>query len=59
LAAQIGPTARAGAQLRRGKAVQAIVGIQAGYDAILNVGQEQAASTAVVGRASHSYNSFL
>jgi hypothetical protein len=53
LAAQVGPSARAGAQLRGGEAVRAVVGVEAGdAPSVFDVGDEQAASAAVVGRQS-------
>ena len=51
LAAQVGPSTRAGAQLRRGERIRPVVGVQAGDAPVLDVRDQQAASAAVVGRA--------
>jgi hypothetical protein len=54
LAAQVGPSARAGAQLRGRQAVGAVISVQAGDAPIFNMGDQQAAATAVVSRASNT-----
>lgn len=51
LAAQVGASAWAGAQLRSGEAVGTVVGLEAGDASVFNVGDEQAASATIVGRA--------
>jgi len=51
LAAQVGPPARAGAQLGGGEAVWAVVAVEAGDASVFDMGDQQAASAAVVGRA--------
>ena len=54
LPAQICPPPRAGAQLRRGNRIRPVVGIQLEDASILDVRDQQAAPTAVVGRAADS-----
>jgi len=51
LAAQISPSTRAGTQLRSGEAVGAVVGVEARDTSVFDVGDQQAAPAAVVGRA--------
>ena len=51
LPAQIGPPARTGAQLRRSEGIRPVVGIQPDDAPVLDVRDQQAAPTAVVGRA--------
>ena len=51
LAPEICPPTHAGAQLRRSQRIRAIVGVEASDAAILDMGDEQAATPAVVGRA--------
>jgi hypothetical protein len=58
LAAEIGPPAHTGAQLRRGQRIGTVVGVEAGDLAVLNMGDEQAASAAVVGGAAHANQFF-
>lgn len=48
LAAQIGASARAGAQLRGGEGIGAVVGIEGGDFSVPDMGDEQAGSAAVV-----------
>ena len=54
LAAQVGPSARAGAQLRGGETIRAVVGVEAGDASVFDVGDEQTASAAVVGGAANA-----
>ena len=51
LPAQIGPAPRTGAQLRGGEGIRAVVGVETGDASVFEVGDEQAASAAVVGGA--------
>ena len=51
LAAQVGTSARAGAQLRRGERIGAVVGVEADDASVLDVRDQQTASAAVVGGA--------
>jgi len=51
LAAQVSPSARAGAQLGGGDGIGAVVGVEADDASVFDVGDEQAASAAVVGGA--------
>jgi hypothetical protein len=53
LSAEVGPPAHASAELGSGEGVRAVVGAQAGDDAVLDMGNEQTAPAAVVSRAAH------
>jgi hypothetical protein len=54
LPAQIGPAPRTGAQLRRRDGIRPVVGIQPDDTPVMDVRDQQAAPTAVMGRAAGS-----
>jgi len=58
LAAEIGAAAGAGAQRRIADRVGSVVGIEAADDAVLDVGDEKAATAAVVGRTTDADAAF-
>lgn len=54
LAAEIGPSTDTGTKLGCDQRIRAVIGVEAGDLAVLNVGDEQAATTAVVSRAANA-----